>query len=63
MQCRSYSPTYHVVVFPAVAQLQDKFLPNMGDGPQSTVVVVDQTQAQSQSVGQTVAGRRLHVEE
>lgn len=39
----SYSPTYQVVVFPAVAQLQDKLLPNVGNSPQSTMVVVDQT--------------------
>lgn len=58
-----YSPTYKVVVLPAVAQLQDKLLPNLSDGPQPTVVVVDQTQAQRQPVGQTVTGCRLHVEE
>lgn len=57
-----HSPTYKVVVLPAVAQLQDKLLPNMSDGPQPTVVVVDQAQAQRQPVGQTVAGCRLHVE-
>lgn len=34
----------------------------MGDRPQAAVVVVHQTNAQCQSVSQTVTGRRLQLE-
>lgn len=59
---RADPPVDEVVVLPAVAQLQDELLPEVGDGPQPAVVVVDQTGAQSQPVGQTAAGRRLQLE-
>lgn len=57
----SYSPKDQIIVLPAVAQLQDKLLPDMSDSPQSTVVIIDQTQTQSQPIGQTVTGCRLQL--
>lgn len=57
----SYSPKDQIIVLPAVAQLQDKLLPDMSNSPQSTVVIINQTQTQSQPIGQTVAGCRLQL--
>lgn len=56
-------PVDEVVVFPAVAQLQDKLLPEVCDSRQATVAVVDHAETQRQAVGQTVTGRRLQLEE
>lgn len=41
----SYPPKDKVVVFPAVAQLKNKLLPNMGHSSQSAMIVVNQAQA------------------
>lgn len=56
-------PTNEIVVLPPVAQFQDKLLPKMSDSPQPPVVVVDQTHAQRQAVGQAVTGGRLQLVE
>lgn len=55
-------PVDEVVVLPAVAQLQDKLLPEVGDGTQPPVVEVDQTHTQRQPVGETADGSRLQLE-
>lgn len=58
----SYSPVDEVVVFPAVTQLQDKLLPEVGNSPQSAIAVVHHTHTQCQPVGQTVTGGGLQLE-
>lgn len=58
-----YTPTNKMVIFPPVTQLKDKLLPEVPNSPQPTVVIVDQTHTQSQTVGQAVAGGGLQLVE